>query len=454
MDLTDTILSGLVFNQEFGAMVLPHLKKEYFVQDNDKGQEVILTLIRGHYQKYGAAPTLKTLKIELDNGRLPEVIHDQATKVLSGLERPDCDYDWLGNQTEDFCKKKALHIAIRESMQLMMKTENTDEYGAIQSIIQDALGVGFDKSLGHSYIEDAEKRFEEYQKPTNFIRSSIDAFNTHTGGGFVEDSMTVFMAPTGVGKSLFMCYFAADFLMQGLNVFYVSLEMPEVQIAQRIDAHLLDVEIGSVKNLPKDSYLKKVLSFRKATIGEIEIKAWPASSVHSGHIRHYINELQVKKGFKPDVIIVDYLGIMAAYGCSPQANSYEKMKNVAVEVRSLGQEFHCRVFTAVQVNRDGAKSNDFDMTDTSESWGIPHTADYFFGVMTTEELEAQGLIKCKNLKNRHGARGHDFLVGINKAKMKLYNYEGTVEVPKTAKQAETQKHADIMSQYMSANITV
>ena len=431
--IEEAILASLVYNEEYTRKVLPYLKKEYF---HDVGQQVLHKLIRDHHLKYNKNPTKESLTVDLENSNLKETIYESAIKTLDAIKPAPYDIEWLVDNTEEFCKRKAFFNAISQTASLLEK-EDTSTYGSALDLVQDALSVSFDNHIGHDYIADAMKRFETYHEKTDHLPCDLNIFNTVTKGGFVDKSMTVFLAPTGVGKSLFLCHFAASFLTQGKNVLYITLEMAEEKIAERIDANLLDVTVDDLSTIDRSSYLSRMARLQKKSIGQLIIKEYPARTVHSGHFRHLIRELAVKKKFKPDVLIIDYLGICGSATAPKSASMYDSQKSVAEEVRGLGTEFGMRIFSAAQVNREGVKAGDFAQTDVAESWGVPNTADYMYGIISTEELEKRGQLKIKRLKDRYNdyvTYMPSFLIGIDRGKMRLHDIDEDIDVP--VKQAE------------------
>ena len=432
--IEQAILSSLIFNEEYSRKVLPYINKDYF---EDVGQKILHKLIRDHYVKYNKNPTIESITIDLENSNLKESIYDRAVQELAELKPNDYDIDWLVDNTEQFCKKRAFLNAIQSSANLL-QGDDTSQYTSALDLVQNALSVSFDDHVGHDYVADAAARLEKYHSKADHLPCDLELFNTATKGGFVDKSMTVFLAPTGVGKSLFLCHFASSFLTQGKNVLYITLEMAEEKIAERIDANLLDVPINDLATIDKNSFFNRMNKLQKQNIGRLIVKEYPARTVHSGHFRHLIKELAVKKGFKPDVLIVDYLGICGSATVGKGASMYDYQKSVAEEIRGLGTEFNMRVFSAAQVNREGVKSGDFSQTDVAESWGVPNTADYMYGIMSTEELEKRGQIKVKRLKDRYQdyiTWMPSFVIGIDRGKMRLYDIQ-QVEPEKKTKNTE------------------
>jgi len=426
--IQETILSSLIFNESYARKVIPYLKKEYFA---DIGEQVIHKLIRDHFIKYNKSPTIESITVDLENSSLIEPVYNASVEVLKNLKPQEVDEAWLVDNTEEFCKRQAFFNAVEKCANLLQE-KKTDSYGKGLDFMQEAMAVTFDTHIGHDYFEDVEDRFRFYHQKTDHLPCDLDLFNKVTDGGFVNKSMTVFLAPTGIGKSLFLCHFAAAFLAQGKNVLYITMEMPEEKIAERIDANLLDVPLIDLKNLEHSGFMNRMNRVKKKVAGRLVIKEYPSRQAHAGHFRHLINELKLKKKFIPDVIMVDYLGITASATLGKASGLYEYQKVVSEEIRGLGLEFNCRIFTAAQVNREGTKEADFSHTDIADSWGITNSADYIYGIMSTEELEKRLQIKIKRLKDRYMdyiTWYPSFLVGIDRGKMRLFNLDDGADTP-------------------------
>lgn len=433
IDIESTILSSLVYNEQYIKRVLPYLKGEYFLQDEHR---MVLKLCKDYFTKYNASPTKDTLLLDLQNSGAPERLYEASTQIINNLAHIPSDFTWLLDNTEEFCKRQALYNAVMKSAKLITDQTDTKQYPTALNLVQDALSVSFDASAGHDYVKDAENRFEFYRRKKDVIPCNLESFNNALKGGFVNESLTVFLAPTGVGKSMFMCHFAADFLLQGKNVLYISMEMTEEQIGQRIDANLLDLDINTFDTTDISGFRNRFLDLTKKGLGKLKIKNYPAHSAHSGHFRFLLNEYKLKEGFVPDIIIWDYLSITGSAHVNRSVGLYEYNKTVAEEMRGICQEFKARGFTGVQVNREGTKDGDFDMTDIAESWGIPATADYMFGLIRTTELIELGQIKIKRLKDRHNPPDpYFFMLGLDGNKMRLYDLDQenpTQTTPETA----------------------
>jgi replicative DNA helicase len=419
------ILRNLIYNEDYTRKVLPFIKKEYFI---DNLQKILYEEISNFTTEYNALPTPESLSIELEKrSDLNEESYSEITKIISELSDEPAEKEWLLKTTEQWCKDRSIYLAIRECIQIADGSDPKLTKEAIPSILSDALAVSFDSHIGHDYIEDSDARYESYIRKEEKLPFDLSYFNRITGGGLLDKTLTVLIASTGVGKSLVMCHFAASYLLRGKNVLYITMEMSEEQISQRIDANLLDVDIKDFSKISKAEFDSKVKRLSAKTHGKLIVKEYPPVSAHAGHFRALINELKLKKTFIPDVIVVDYLNICASsrYKSNGQANSYTIVKSIAEEVRALAVEFNVPVISATQTNRNSMASSDLSLADTSESIGITHTVDYMFGLISTEELEGLNQILIKQLKNRYGALDphRRFTVGIDRAKMRLYDVE-------------------------------
>jgi len=426
-----TILSNLLKNEPFTRKVVPFLKEEYF---HDRVEKLIFTSIFDFITKYNSLPPVDAINITLSNASMSDDEYKNASSLVEEIDcEVDSNEDWLIEQTEKFCKDKAVYNAIMESIHIIdgkstsVKTEN-----AIPEILSEALSVSFDASVGHDYIEDAEERFEFYHKVEAKVPFDISLLNTITNGGTPSKTLNIVMAGTGVGKSLFMCHHASSCLSQGLNVLYITCEMAEERIAERIDANLMDITMDELKQLPEMSYAKKISKIQKNNSGKLIVKEYPTATASTNHFRHLLDELALKKKFKPDIIFVDYLNICASsrMKMSGSVNSYTYIKAIAEELRGLAVERDVPVWSATQVNRTGFTSSDFGLEDTSESFGLPATADFMLALIGTEELDQLGQILLKQLKNRYNdsISNRKFVIGINRAKMKLFDLEDTAQV--------------------------
>jgi archaellum biogenesis ATPase FlaH len=432
--IENTIISSLVYADEYARKVIPYISPDYFEDDSKK---VVVKLILSHYQRYNKAPTTKSLFMDLEKKNLPEHLFEKSVGVLDEIKDDILsDEEWLMDSTEDFCKQRALHNAILASIE---KYDKKEDIGAIPDIITKALAVSFDNHIGHSYFDDADRRFEFYNRKEDKIPFDIDLLNKITNGGVVRKTMNIILAGTAVGKSMAMCHLAAGYISAGYNVLYITLEMAEEYIAERIDANLLDVNIKDIRELDKSVFNAKINSTRKKALGDLVIKEYPTGSAHAGHFRHLISELKLKKKFKPDVIMIDYLNICNSSRMKIKGSMYEFSKTIAEELRGLAIEENIALWTATQTNRDGYSSTDFDLTATSESFGVPMSADLMLALISTEELEKLRLLKVKQLKNRYGDVNYfkSFVVGMERAKMRLYDAEDSAQDVVTKEDGDT-----------------
>ena len=418
-----------VFNEEYSRKVIPFIQPDYFEQRTEK---IIFEEITQFIVKYGNAITTEALAIELENRTdLSEMEVKEMREITSSLTDAPADNKWLEDTTEKWCRDRAIYLALMESISIADGGDKEKNRDAIPSILSDALAVSFDNHIGHNYLEDYKERYESYHKKEDRIPFDLEYFNKITKGGLPNKTLNVALAGTGVGKSLFMCHMASSVLLNGRNVLYITMEMAEEKIAERIDANLLNVPIQDLVDLPRTSFENKVTNISKKTQGQLIIKEYPTASAHSGHFKALLNELALKKSFKPDIIFVDYLNICASsrYKGSANINSYTLVKSIAEELRGLAVEAEVPIVSATQTTRSGYGSSDVDLTDTSESFGLPATADLMFALISTEELEQLGQIMVKQLKNRYNDLSvfKRFVVGIDRAKMRLYDCEQTAQ---------------------------
>ena len=432
-----TILRNLFFNEDFTRKALPFLKSDYFQNADER---TLFGQIEQFVEEYKNLPTKETINIELGQRRdLTEEQLKNVKLIIAGLSEEDVDLQWLFDTTEKWCKDRAVHNAVLDGIKILDKKDQKRTPEAIPSILADALAVSFDNHIGHDYIEDAENRFTWYHTKEKRYKFDLDYFNRITKGGVPTKTLNVALAGTGVGKSLFMCHCASNFLTQGQNVLYITLEMAEERIAERIDANLLDVTIDDLHDMPKQLYDSKMAKLQGKTNGKLIIKEYPTASAHSGHFRALMNELALKKSFKPDVVFIDYLNICAsARFKGGNISSYFYIKAIAEELRGLAVEFDIPIFSATQTTRTGYVSTDIGLEDTSESFGLPATADFMFALMSNEELEALGQMKVKQLKNRYNdpSMNRAFIVGVDRAKMRLYDVESSAQNIVDANQTE------------------
>ena len=420
-----TVLRNLIYNEEFSRKVIPFIQPDYFEQRSEK---VVFEEITKFIVKYGSAITIEALNIETDNRTdLTEAEVKEVRDINNSLEDKPADYQWLMDTTEKWCRDRAIYLALMESIALADGQDDAKGRDAIPTILSDALAVSFDNHIGHDYLEDYEERYELYHKKEDKIQFDLEFFNKITKGGIPNKTLNIALAGTGVGKSLFMCHVASSVLLQNKNVLYITLEMAEEKIAERIDANLLNVNIQNITDLPKAMFEKKVHKLKKKTEGELIIKEYPTASAHAGHFKALLNELSLKKSFKPDIIFIDYLNICASsrYRAGSNVNSYSYIKAIAEELRGLAVEANLPIVSATQTTRSGYASSDVDLTDTSESFGLPATADLMFALISTEELEGLNQIMVKQLKNRYNDPTiyKRFVIGIDRAKMRLYDCE-------------------------------
>ena len=420
------ILQNLIYNDEFSRKVAPFLKKEYF---HDQVEQLVFSAIQNFISTYNALPTKEAIVIDLDKkNNLTEPQFQELGKLINSLTDEDTpEMEWLSNQTEEFCKDKAVYNAIMESIHILEDKSESKTANAIPEILSDALAVSFDTHIGHDYIEDAEERYEFYHRVEKKVPFDLEYFNTITAGGTPQKTLNIIMAGTGVGKSLFLCHHAANCLTQNQNVLYITCEMAEERIAERIDANLFDMTIDDVQDLPRQLYHKKLDNLKTKLKGKLIVKEYPTATANVNHFRALLDELWMKKQFKPDIIFIDYLNICASARLKNGANvnSYTYIKAIAEELRGMAVERSVPVFSATQVNRGGFNNTDVGLEDTSESFGLPATADFMIALISTEELEEQNQIMVKQLKNRYNdvASNKKFIVGINRGKMKLYDVE-------------------------------
>lgn len=424
MNIEKVILQNLVKNDVFARKVVPFLKSEYF---HDKNEQLVFSTIQDFILEYNALPSKDALMISLEKRKsMTQEEYNKSSSIIDSIYTSDVEntLEWLYDETENFCKEKAVYNAIMNSINIIDGKDATPTT-AIPDILSKALAVSFDSHIGHDYVEDYVQRYDFYHKVEQRIPFDIDSFNEITRGGMPSKTLSVVMAGTGVGKSLYLCHHAAACLKQHKNVLYITCEMSEEKIAERIDANILDVTMDDLKELPMAVYEKKIHNMCGGFQGKLIIKEYPTATANANHFRFLLDELWLKKKFKPDVIFVDYLNICASSRMKHGANtsSYNYVKAIAEELRGLAVEYNVPLFTATQTNRAGFSSTDVDMDDTSESFGLPMTADFMFALISTDELEQSNHIMVKQLKNRYNSKNmnHKFLVGINRSKMKLGN---------------------------------
>ena len=423
------ILRNLIYNEKYLRKVVPFIKSDYF---EDSNQRIVFEEIEKFVHEYNQPATKEVLCIEVEKRQdINDTTFTEITKLISYLEDVPTDYDWLCDTTEKWCRDRAIYLALMESIALADGKDKEKDRGAIPSILSNALAVSFDTHIGHDYLIDYEERYEAYHKKEDLIPFDLEYFNKITKGGLPNKTLNIALAGTGVGKSLFMCHVASSALLGGKNVLYITLEMAEEKIAERIDANLLNVPIQEITELPKVMFEDKVTKLANRTQGSLIIKEYPTASAHAGHFRSLLNELALKKSFRPDIIFIDYLNICASerYRAGSNVNSYTVVKAIAEELRGLACEANVPIVSATQTTRSGYGSSDVELTDTSESFGLPATADLMFALISTDELEGLGQIMVKQLKNRYNdpTISKRFVVGIDRAKMRLYDCEQTAQ---------------------------
>lgn len=430
MTIQTTILRNLLHDEEYTRRVIPFLKKEYFEGPHRAMFDSIVEFVN----KYNKLPTSEALAIELSRvDSLSENDAAEASGLLTEIsDSSDVDSQWLDDQTEKWCQDRAIYLAIMESINIIDGRHKLLTKNALPDLLKDALSVSFDTSVGHDYINNADERYEFYHRLEERIPFDLDYMNKITKNGLPRKSLTVVLASTGVGKSMFMCHHAASTLTLGKNVLYITLEMAEERIAERIDANLMNVPIDQIENLSYKQYTSKIESIAKRSIGKLIIKEYPTGSAHAGHFRALLEELKLKKDFAPDIIFIDYLNIAASArmrGLGGSVNTYSLIKSVAEEIRGLAIEHNVPIVTATQSNRDGFGNSDVDLNNTSESFGVPATADLMFALIGNEELDNLGQVMVKQLKNRYSdpTQNKRFVIGVDKSRMKFYDVEDTAQ---------------------------
>ena len=423
------ILNHLLNNEEYCRRVVPYLKKEYFEGSHKTVFDLIVQFVGTHNK----LPTSKVLELELRKINAPEDVLNNASRLISEISsKSDVDTDYLIRESEKWCRDKAIYNAIMDSITIIDGKDKERSEGAIPEILSDALGVSFDQAIGHDYIDNSDQRFEFYNRKEDRIPFDLEYFNKITKGGLPNKTLNIALAGTGVGKSLFMCHCAASVLEQGKNVLYITMEMAEERIAERIDANMMNLPIEQLSSLPQNVFDDKIGKIAKSSIGKLIIKEYPTGAAHTGHFRALLNELKLKKNFRPDMIYIDYLNICASSrmrGLGGSINSYSYIKAIAEELRGLAVEFNVPIVSATQTTRSGYSNTDLGLEDTSESFGLPATADLMFALISTEELEELGQLMVKQLKNRYNdpTKYRRFVIGIDRSSMKLYDVEESAQ---------------------------
>ena len=429
MRVEQTILSSLIYDEGFTRKVLPFLKQEYF---HDQTEKVLFACIERFIDKYNNLPTKETLLLEIEKQeRIPEQVYSGVVTYINDIVYDKKDPQWLVDNAEKFCQEKAVYNAIMESISIIDGNAKENDKGSIPTILADALGVTFDDSIGHDFLKDADERFEFYNKKEDRIPFDLEYFNKITKGGIPNKTLNVLLAGTGVGKTLAMCHMAAANLLNGKNVLYITLEMAEERIAERIDSNLLNIPLEEIEGFPKKIYDDKINRLRLKTSGKLIIKEYPTATVGSGHFRHLLNDLRQKKNFEPDILYVDYLNICTStrlkYGAN--VNSYTYIKSIAEELRGLAVEKDIPIVSATQTTRSGFTNSDPGLEDTSDSFALPATVDFMCALISTEEMEQLGQIMVKQLKNRYNdpTLHKRFVVGVDRTKMRLFNAEQSAQ---------------------------
>jgi archaellum biogenesis ATPase FlaH len=423
------ILKNLLLDEVYVRKALPFIKAEYFAEFLQKS---LFKVISKYFSEYNALPTKEALEIEVSQlDSVSDEQHHKLVEIIKGIDDEKSDPDWIVDTTENWCKERAIYLALMESIKIAEGNDDDKTPSAIPNILSDALAVSFDNHIGHDYLQDYEDRYDFYHHREEKIPFDLEFFNRITKGGIPNKTLNIALAGTGVGKSLFMCHVASSCLLQGKNVLYITLEMAEEKIAERIDSNLLNVDIQNLNQLPKMMFDNKITALSKKTEGKLIVKEYPTASAHSGHFRSLLNELALKKSFRPDIIFIDYLNICASsrYRANASVNSYSYIKAIAEELRGLAVEANLPIVSATQTTRSGFASSDVDLTDTSESFGLPATADLMFALISTEELEGLNQIMVKQLKNRYNdpTVNKRFVVGIDRSKMRLYDVEQSAQ---------------------------
>lgn len=442
MSLQTTVLRNLLTNEDFTRRVIPYLKKEYF---EDEHRAVFDTVLQ-YVGKYNKIPTGEALKIELDETNVSADKYQAAAHLINDVVTPEpADMDWLLEKTEKWCQDRAVFLSIMKSIEIIDgKSELTNN--AIPEILSEALSVNFDQDIGHDYINNSDDRFDFYHRKEARLPFDLDLFNKITKGGLPNKTLNIALAGTGVGKSLFMCHVGAAALTEGKNVLYITMEMAEERIAERIDANLMNMPIDQLDKIDKSTFDNKIANIAKKTIGKLIVKEYPTGSAHTGHFRALLKELKLKKSFEPDIIFIDYLNICSSArmkGLSGSVNTYSLIKSIAEEIRGLAVEFDVPIMSATQTTRSGYSNTDVGLEDTSESFGLPATADLMFALISNEELEGLGQIMVKQLKNRYNdpTINKRFVIGVDRARMRLYDVEASAQnlIADSAPQVAPQK---------------
>ena len=422
--IENTIIKNLIQNETYTRKVIPFIKSEYFTESSEK---LVFEEIVNYFDKYTKSPTVEALLINLDNVTSKgDAIVKSSKQLIGNIETDDTPLDWLIDETEKWCKDRAIYIAVMDSIEVLDEKSKRST-GEIPDLLKDALSVSFDTHIGHDQLEDADERFEFYNTEEEKMPFDLEYFNKITKGGLPNKTLNICLAGTGVGKSLFMCHMASNCLLMGKNVLYITMEMSEERIAERIDSNVMNVPMKELPDISKKEYDKKIQRIKNKTKGKLIIKEYPTAAAHVGHFRHLLQELNIKKDFRPDIIFIDYLNICASHRIRPGsgANSYTLVKSIAEELRGLAVEYDVPMVSATQTTRSGYGSTDIGLEDTSESFGLPATADLMFALITSDELEDLDQLVVKQLKNRYNDPTifKRFVIGIDRSRMKLYDVE-------------------------------
>ena len=432
MRIEGAILKHLIYDEEYTRKVLPFVKEEYFT---DRFEKTIFNLIKDFVTEYNSTPTFEALVLQLSEKKLTEEEYSSSVDILKEIQSNKEELsklDWLIDKTEKFCQDQAIYNGVLESISILDGKNKSLDKGAIPDILSKALAVSFDNNVGHDYIENYEDRYEFYHKVEEKIPFDLEYFNKITRGGISKKSLNIILAGPGVGKSLLMCHHASSSLLQGKNVLYITMEMAEEKIAERIDANILNVAVDDLVNISREEYKRKIERLKNKVVGKLIIKEYPTASASVVHFRNLLNELNLKRNFVPDIIFVDYMNICASsrVKLSSSVNSYTFVKSIAEEIRGLAVEFNVPIMTASQLTREGAVSSDPSISNVSESFGTAATADMMLALISTEELEQLNQIMVKQIKNRYAdpTKNKRFVVGVDRSKMRLYDVENSAQI--------------------------
>lgn len=441
-DLQTTILQKLATDEQYCRKVLPFIRPEYFTGEHRFVYKMVLQFV----SKYNKLPTSTTLNIDLSKTDVTEEEYPGVAKLIENIDKaPEVEDQWLIESTEKWCQDRAIYLAVMESIQIIDGKVKDKQNGAIPDILSKALSVTFDTNVGHDYLPDADKRFDFYHRVDEKLACDLEMLNTIMKGGVPRKTLNIIMAGTGVGKTIALCHLAGSYLSQGKNVLYITMEMAEERIAERIDANLMNIDLNQIENLSKEMFSDRIAKLTAKTNGKLIIKEYPTAAAHTGHFRALLNELKLKKNFTPDVIMIDYLNICASArikGLGGTVNTNSLVKAIAEEIRGLAKEFNVPIWSATQTNRDGYSNTDVEITEVAESWGLPQTADFMIALITTEDLDKLGQLMVKQLKNRYNdvTKNKRFVIGIDRSKMKLFDVDDKAQ--NLVKDAAPEKSSD------------